>query len=75
MQSMETVLLPVLRILSDTNLPLVVGGGLCSISANSKSLSLEVGIFFVLFSNTSTAFSMTWKMRCLFKAEAKMIGM
>ena len=34
----------------------------------------DLGIFFVLLSNTSTAFSTTWKIRCFSRAEAKIIG-
>ena len=55
-------------------LPLIDGGGKASMSGSITSLSLEVPIFALRLRYTCLAVSSTLKMRCLVRAEAKMMG-
>ena len=55
-------------------LPLVAGGGLCSIKGNITSFNLEVLIRAFLSSETLMAISRAFKRRCLVSAEINKIG-
>ncbi len=55
-------------------LPLVAGGGLCSIKGNITSFNLEVLIRAFLSSETLMAISRAFKRRCLVSAEINKMG-
>ena len=55
-------------------LPLIAGGGLCSIIGSMVSLNLEVEIRCLRFSYTSTAVSKALSKRCFVNADTNRIG-
>src|SRR5690606_9325915 len=55
-------------------LPLIAGGGLCSIIGNIVSLNFDVAIRCLRFSYTSTAVSKAFSKRCLVNADTNRIG-
>src|SRR5690606_11928399 len=55
-------------------LPLVAGGGLCSIIGNMVSLNFDVAMRCLRFSKTCTAASNAFSKRCLFSADTNKMG-